>query len=284
MPSKRNLRISHLLSISCLFSLFPASMMHAQLTTVPQVSPAASVTQIVGITEISVSYSRPSVNGREIWGKLVPFGLANLGWAGADAAPWRAGANENTVVTFEDDVSIEGKPIEAGSYGLHLIVEENDDTTVILSYDSESWGSYFYNPDHDALRVKIKAKAAPHQEQLKYEFSKVTKNSAVLSLLWEKKEFPIRITVDTDAIVVANLKKQMNSAYGFRYQNLMDAANYLLSNEIELEQALEWAEIAIERPWVGRKLPETLELKAKILDKLGRNKEASAVRAEIAKF
>lgn len=268
-------------TLCCLLGLSLAPISQAQLTTLPQVSPAASVSQTVGITEISVSYSRPSVNGREIWGDLVPYGLANLGWAGADAAPWRAGANENTVVTFENDASVEGKSIEAGSYGLHLIVEEDDSITVIFSHDYESWGSYFYDPSRDALRVVVKAKDASHVEQLKYEFSEIKKDSAILSLRWGEKEIPIQISVDTDEITVAHLKKEMNSAYGFRYQNLMDAANYLLSNEIELEQALEWAEIAIERPWVGRKLPETLELKAKILDKLGRSDEAAAVRAEI---
>ncbi|EDY84785.1 hypothetical protein VDG1235_4418 [Verrucomicrobiia bacterium DG1235] len=254
---------------------------HSQLTTLPQASPAASVSQIVGISEISISYSRPSVNGREIWGKLVPYGLSDLGWAGATEAPWRAGANENTVISFQHDVLVEGQTLPAGDYGLHLVIEESDDVTVILSNDSESWGSYFYNPEADALRAKVKATQAPHEEQLSYRFTEVSKNAAVLSLNWEKKSIPIRITVDTDAIVLESLKTEMRNAHGFRYQNHMDAANYLLANELELELALEWAEIAISRPWVGRKLPETLELKAKILDKLGRADEASAVRKEI---
>ncbi|MBK1876335.1 DUF2911 domain-containing protein [Pelagicoccus mobilis] len=253
----------------------------AQMTTVPQVSPAASVSQTVGITKFTVDYSRPSVNGRPIWGKLVPYGLSNLGWAGATSAPWRAGANQNTVLTIAHDAQIEGKNIPAGSYGLHLIVEENDDVTVILSKDYQAWGSYFYNPENDALRAKVKATAAEHTEQLTYSFSKVGKNSAILSLNWEKKQIPINVSVDTDAIMVESLKAEMSNAVGFRYQNVMDAANYLLANELELELALEWADVAINRPWVGRKLPETYELKAKILDKLGRDQEAAEVRAKI---
>lgn len=177
-----------------------ASNAYSQMATLPQASPASTVTQTVGITELSVAYSRPSVNGREIWGKLVPYGLTNLGWAGADSAPWRAGANENTVITFEHDAKIEGQPIAAGSYGLHLILEESGDTTVILSNDYESWGSYFYDASKDALRVKVKASESEHVEQLTYSFSEVAKTSALLSLEWEKLSIPIRISVDTDAI------------------------------------------------------------------------------------
>ncbi|MBD5780560.1 DUF2911 domain-containing protein [Pelagicoccus sp. NFK12] len=255
----------------------------SQMAILPQASPAASVTQTVGITEISVDYSRPSVNGRAIWGELVPYGLTNLGWTGEDqAAPWRAGANENTVVTFEHDAMVEGKAIPAGSYGLHLIIEKSGDVTAIFSKDYEAWGSYFYDPARDALRVNVKSQEREHLEQLTYSFSDVTKTGAVLSLDWEKKSIPIRIKVDTDAIVLASLKQQMRNAHGFRYQNIMDAANYLLANDLELELALEWSEIAISRPWVGRKLPETYELKAKILDKLGRTSEAAAVRAQIS--
>jgi len=251
------------------------------MTTVPQVSPAASVSQTIGITKVSVDYSRPSVNGREIWGKLVPYGLTDLGWAGATAAPWRAGANENTVLTLAHDARIEGKAIPAGKYGLHLIVEASNDVTVILSKDYQAWGSYFYNPENDALRVQVKASESEHVEQLTYRFSEVDRTSATLSLNWEKKEIPITISVDTDAVMLDSLKAEMSSATGFRYQNVMDAANYLLANELELELALEWADVAISRPWVGRELPETYELKAKILDKLGRDAEAKAIRDKI---
>ncbi|MDQ8185547.1 DUF2911 domain-containing protein [Pelagicoccus sp. SDUM812002] len=265
------------------FAATLASSAVAQMAILPQASPAASITQTVGITEISVSYSRPSVNGRQIWGDLVPFGLTNLGWTGEDeAAPWRAGANENTVVTFEHDVNVEGQPIAAGSYGLHLIIEKSGETTVIFSNDFQAWGSYFYDPTKDALRVNVTSHERDHLEQLTYNFVDVKKSSAVLTLDWEKKSIPIHIGVETDAIVLASLKQQMRNAHGFRYQNIMDAANYLLANDLELELALEWSEIAISRPWVGRKLPETLELKAKILDKLDRAGEAAAVRAEIS--
>lgn len=268
--------------IALLASLaYAATCTFAQMTTVPQASPAASVSQTIGITKVTVDFSRPSVNGRVIWGELVPYGLSDLGWAGASSSPWRAGANKNTVLTFEHDAKIEGEPIPAGSYGLHLIVEETDEVTVILSKDNQSWGSYFYDPERDALRVQVTATDSEHVEQLSYTFSDISKNTAKLSLNWEQKEIPINITVDTDQIMLASLKAEMKGATGFRYQNIMDAANYLLANELELELALEWADIAINRPWVGRELPETYELKAKILDKLGRETEAAEVRAKI---
>ena len=274
------LNLQRLVSIIA-FCLFVAFTADAQITTVPQASPSASVSQTIGISKVEVEYSRPSVNGREIWGKLVPYGLSDLRWAGATAAPWRAGANKNTILSLEHDAQIEGQPIAAGKYGLHLIIEKSNDVTVILSKDYEAWGSYFYEPANDALRVQVKAIESDHVEQLRYSFHEVSKNSAVLALNWEKKEIPITLSFDTDSIMVESLKTEMKGSTGFRYQNVMDAANYLLANEIELELALEWADIAANRPWVGRKLPETLDLKAKILAKLGREEEAAEVRAQI---
>lgn len=266
-----------------LFTLAAAPLQtRGQMVSLPQASPAASASQIVGITEISVAYSRPSANGREIWGGLVPYGLSALDWSGAKQAPWRAGANENTVLSFQHDAQVEGSPIAAGSYGLHLIVERSGEVTVILSHNHTSWGSYFYDPAEDALRVTVRSEEAAYEEQLAYSFSEVTQNGAVLELRWADKRIPIRLQVDTESIVVESLKREMRGAHGFRYQNLVEAANYLLAHDLELELALEWAETAISRPWVGKRLPETLDLKARVLEKLGRRAEANAVRRSIA--
>ena len=118
---------------------------NAQLNT-PRGSQMASVMQRVGTTDITITYSRPSVNGREIWGKLVPYGMTDLGFGTSKAAPWRAGANENTIITFTHDAKIEGKTIAAGTYGLHINVKDADNATIILSKDKDAWGSYFYDP------------------------------------------------------------------------------------------------------------------------------------------
>lgn len=256
----------------------------AQSVTLPQESPAASVSQTIGITEISVSYHRPSVNQREVWGKLVPYGLNNLGFGPSTQAPWRAGANENTLFTCTHHVQIGGKPLEAGTYGLHLIVTESGTITVIFSRQTTAWGSFFYEPAQDALRVDVTWEDAPHQEQLVYRFDAVTRTSAVLSLAWEKKRIPISITVDTDAVVVANLKRELQGSKGFHYQAWINAADFLLSRGLELPLALVWAETAISGPFIGERNFTSLSTKAKVLDKLGRTSEAVGVMDEALKI
>ena len=157
--------------VMCLL-LCTSFTLQAQLNT-PRGSQMASVMQRIGTTDVTITYSRPSVNGREIWGKLVPYGLNNLGFGTSKAAPWRAGANENTILTVSDDVTIGGKPLKAGTYGLHMELHENGKVTVILSNNSTAWGSYFYEPSEDALRVDVQTTEVPHTEQLTYNFINV---------------------------------------------------------------------------------------------------------------
>ena len=128
----------------------------------PRGSQQAKVIQRIGITNVTISYSRPSVKGREIWGQLVPYGMNNLGFGSAKESPWRAGADENTVIKFSDDVTIEGQALKAGKYGFHIIVNPDDTATLIFSNNHTSWGSFFYTPKEDALRVNIKTESAPH--------------------------------------------------------------------------------------------------------------------------
>ena len=135
------------ISVLCgLMVLFASSIAFSQSTqlNIPRDSQRASVTQRIGITDITVNYHRPLVKGRTIWGKVVPYGQV-----------WRAGANENTTIAFSDPVTIEGQPLEKGVYGLHMIPGEND-WTVIFSRNSTSWGSFTYKQAEDALRVKVK--------------------------------------------------------------------------------------------------------------------------------
>ena len=126
----------------------------SQVITTPRVSPKASISQTVGITEITIEYSRPSANGREIWGSVVPYGMNNLGWGTAESAPWRAGANENTIIHFSTPVSFYGTEIPAGSYGLFMVVEEDGNVEVLLSSNYTSWGSYFYDEREIVARGK----------------------------------------------------------------------------------------------------------------------------------
>src|SRR6187549_2896132 len=130
----------------------------AQLTTLPDGgNKRAMVAERVGLTDITIRYNRPGVKGREgkIWGELVPYGFTDLGFGTSKAAPWRAGANETTTIEFSTDVKIEGKDLPAGKYGFYVAVGK-DESTLIFSKNTMAWGSFFYDPAEDVLRVTVK--------------------------------------------------------------------------------------------------------------------------------
>lgn len=269
---------SHFVRLVALF-LVTSFSLQAQINT-PNGSQKATVSQTVGISTIEITYARPSVNGREIWGQLVPYGLNDLGFGTSKAAPWRAGANENTTITFSHDVSVEGKPVEAGTYGLHLEVKENGEATLLLSNNSTSWGSFFYDPSEDALRADIKTVSVPHTEMLTFLFPEVTATSAVAALQWEKKSFPFRIDVPVNDIVLADIRNGMRSQPGFNRQTYEQAAGYVLNNGGDLEEALGWINNAIEGQFYSRKTFTNVQLKAGLLAKMGRQAEAMAMLDE----
>jgi hypothetical protein len=252
--------------------------------TLPEASPAASVSQTVGITSVSVAYHRPSVLGREVWGKLVPYGFNDLGFGTSKAAPWRAGANENTLITFQHDVSVAGMPLKAGTYGLFMVPSPDGSVTVIFSHDTGAWGSFYYDAGHDALRVTVRWEDAPFREQLAYDFSDVTKDSAVLALTWERKRIPIPLKFDTVAIVEASLKEELTGSRQFRYYAWLEASEYLLENNVDLPLALTWADFAVNDGFAGDRNFKTLSNKADILEKLGRTAEANAVMDDALKL
>lgn len=253
----------------------------AQIDT-PRVSQHASVSQRVGITDIAIEYSRPSVNGRQIWGALVPYGFTNLGFGTSTAAPWRAGADENTTISFSNDVTIAGKPVKAGTYALFMEVKENNQATFILSNNSTSWGSFFYDPSEDALRVPITTKSAPFHELLTYEFNTVTPTSATVSLIWGEKEFPVTIEVPVHQVVLEKFRNDARNQIGFSRQNWEQAASYALNNGGNLDEALTWVDNAIAGQFYSQKTPNNLALKAQILNKKGKNQEANVLFDEAA--
>ena len=150
----------------------------SQITSPRTPSPAATVGQTVGISTVTVKYSRPSVKGREVWGQLVPYGMNLQPGGNGIPAPWRAGANENTTIKFSNDAMVEGKPVPAGLYGLFFIVNQDNTAELVLSKDNQSWGNFFYDPSHDLLRTKIQLREAPFTEMLTYDFINSTKNSS----------------------------------------------------------------------------------------------------------
>src|ERR1700730_15085904 len=226
---------------------------------IPRVSQRGSVTQRVGLTDITIAYHRPAVGGREIWGKTVPYGKV-----------WRAGANENTTITFSDDVSVEGKPLAAGTYGFHTIPDK-DQWTIIFSKNSTSWGSFSYDEKEDALRVTTKPQAAESFEVLTYVFDDVKPDSAVASLRWEKLAVPIHIGVDVKAVVLRSIKHELRSVGGFTWAGFDEAAQWCLDNNYNLEEALKWEDTSIQ----NEDRFENLETKSRILDALGRKEESA---------
>ena len=245
--------------------LLIASASHAQsILNLPRPSQHAVVTQRIGITDISVNYSRPLVNNRQIWGKLVPYGQV-----------WRAGANENTVITFTDPVSVEGKPLAKGTYGLHMIPGENE-WTVIFSKNATSWGSFSYKQDEDALRVQVKPQASEFREALAYDFDNVMPDSTLVTMRWEKLAVPFRVTVPVDDVVQADLKSQLRGGAQYIWESWDEAATYLLTAKTNLTQALDYANRSIQ---VESRF-ENLLTKSQVLEAMGKKDEALTIRAK----
>ncbi|MEP6617069.1 MAG: DUF2911 domain-containing protein [Ginsengibacter sp.] len=245
--------------------------------TTPRVpSPAASVNQTIGISTIGVKYSRPSVKGREIWGALVPYGWNVQQFGAGNPAPWRGGANENTVLSLSHPATIEGQAVPAGDYGLFFVINKDNSGEVVLSKESRNWGSFWYDQKADQMRAKIQLRSIPETDLLTYDFTSITKNSAELDLNWEKKQFPIRIEFAVDSIVIDNAVKELKGATGFAWQGYASAANYALQNKTNYDQALTWINQAI----VMNNNFNTVITKARILEQMGKKEESGKIMKE----
>jgi len=243
------------------------------ITTPRTPSPAAMVQQTIGISTVTVSYSRPSAKGREIWGKLVPYGWNVQGFGNGNSAPWRAGANENTTIRFSHNAKVEGKDVPAGEYGLFFVINEDNTGEVILSKDNRSWGSFWYEASHDLMRSKIQLRPVAMTEMLTYDFMNNTKTSAELVLSWEKKQFPLKIEFDVDRIVMANAVEELKGPTGFNWQGYNSAANYAINNKLDYDQALKWADQAVAQ----NNSFATLSTKSNILKAQGKTAEADTM-------
>lgn len=269
-----------ILFLGIVFSTFLAS---AQLTSLPDGgNKKAMVGERVGLTDVVISYNRPGVKGREgkIWGELIPAGFTDQGFGTSKAAPWRAGANENTTIEFSDDVMIEGKPLAAGKYALFISYDPSS-STIIFSKNNSSWGSFFYDEKEDALRVNVKTKKTDSSvEWLKYEFVDQTKNAATVALLWEKMMIPFRIETDYVDQQLASFRRELRSNKGFNWVGWNQAARFTLQNDTDLDEGLIWAEKSVNEPFIGQKNFTTLTTKSQILAKLNRKDEADAAMKE----
>jgi len=230
----------------------------------PRASQHAQIVQRIGITDITINYHRPLANGRQIWGKVVPYDRV-----------WRAGANENTTITFSDPVTIEGQALDKGTYGLHMIPGQNQ-WTVIFSKNSSAWGAFTYKQEEDALRVNVKPQAAEMHDALAYDFDELKPDSAVVTMRWEKVAVPFKVAVNVNDIVTASLQKQMRGYPQYYWEGWDDAAGYLLANKINLDQALKFEDqsINIEERY------DNLMSKSKILEAQGKQTEAASFKSK----
>jgi hypothetical protein len=244
----------------------------------------SSVTQYIGLVRVTVEYNSPDVhapNGDDrrgkIWGTLVPYGAPDDAFGTCTECPWRAGANENTVFTVSHDVKVEGQPLPAGAYGLYMIPGQ-DDWTVVFSKNSASWGSYFYDAKEDALRVKVKPSKAEYNEWLTYEFTDRRPDKATVALKWEDLQVPFTIAVDnaTD-LHLAAIRNDLRNAKGFSWNNWVAAAQYALQAK-RPNDALEFADAAVNRQFVGQENFQTLNTLAAAQEAAGKAEDAKATR------
>ena len=261
----------------------------AQIDT-PRPSPKASVTERIGVTDITITYSRPGVKGRKIWGDPLPEQASVKGEATLDNqnerpknAPivpwghvWRTGANEATMFVVTDDVLINGQKLAAGSYSLHTIPTK-DEWTIVFNGTANQWGSFNYDPAKDTLRVKVKPQwMNDSQEWLSYNIDPVSDDSAQVNIRWEKVSVPFTVKVpDVAATTMAKLKATVGNAKPDDWRTPMQAGNYLLNNENPADdaQGMAWLDQSI-------KIKETfqnLANKSIALYKAGKKDEAFAL-------
>ena len=238
--------------------LFCGSSIYAQDLKLPAASSSQTVTQEFGLGTIKLSYARPSVKGRKIFGGLVPFNEV-----------WRTGANSATLLTFSDDVKIEGTTLPAGEYGLFTIPGTTE-WTVILNKDSKQWGAYEYKKENDVLRFKVKAEKLPvKKETFTIAFDDVMPTSCKMTLAWDNVSVPVKITTEVDGKVMANIEEAMKGEKMPYFQ----AAAYYFENGKDLKKALEWATVA---DAANEKAPWVKLLKGRIQLKMGDKKGAAA--------
>lgn len=254
-------KLSNVLLTSIAILIIAPALTHGQQLTMPEASQKAKVMQRIGLTDIEIEYHSPLTKGRTIWGEVVPYGEV-----------WRAGANENTTIRFTSAVKIEGKPLPAGIYGLHMIPTTGT-WTIIFSKNSTSWGSFFYKESEDALRVTVKTNVSENQDWLSYQFTALQPNATIATLRWEKLTVPFKIEVDVKEVVYENMTNELRGVNGFSSESFLQASRYCLNNNIHLDQAMTWVNTSIE-------MQETfgnLNVKSKLLALQGQTVSADSL-------
>jgi len=253
--------VRFLLAAALVVSIASGSMAQNVPLTLPRQSQGATVSQTIGLTGIAVAYHRPAVNGRKVWGALVPFD-----------AVWRGGANENTVLTVTSPFTIGGAALPAGRYGLHFLPTATS-WTLILSRQANNWGSFSYHPSDDAARVPATAKSADFLEHLQYSMDNPSDTSVTLTMRWERLAVSVPITVASRQVVLDSVTQQLHGIPQFFPQGWLEAAQWAAANGF-IEQAARWADSSLLRgPTFG-----ALQLKAGVLERQGDAAGAKAAR------
>jgi hypothetical protein len=273
----------HFRALIPLILVVVANVSFAQTLTLPPSgdNQRSTVAQHIGPIVVTIDYSSPRVVRKDqgdrrgkIWGKLVPYGMTNLGFGTCKECPWRAGANENTTFSVTNDVKIEGQALPAGTYGLHMIpAADPEEWTLIFSKDSTSWGSFFYDAANDALRVKVKPAKDEYHEFLTYEFTSREPSKATVALKWEELQVPFTISVDDiNSVYLTEIRKELKNSKGFSWENWAAATDFALKAKDNAE-ALKWAEYTVNGP-VGKENFTTLALLASAQRANGQTAEA----------
>jgi len=272
--------------------IFGFSVVYAQLSSIPPSggNQKSIVRQYLGsVAFIEITYNSPDVAGREgkIWGQLVPYGLSNLQFGLStydNPSPWRAGANENTTIEFSHDMLLQGEKIPSGKYGFHVVPFENKPWEIILTNENEAWGSFFYTPEDEVLRVSATPQENEFYEYLTYEFTDRTNDSVMVNLKWEHMSVPIKVELDNpNEVTLSALQSELKSTPGFNHINFATAALWASGAGFH-DQAEQWAESAVSLPFIGQKDFMTLSTKATVLRNANKNKEANEVMDEAIKM
>jgi len=250
-----NLSVAVLTVILATALLAPAAQAQLKL---PRVSPAATVTQTIGLTDLTVAYCRPGVKGREIWGGLVPYD-----------EPWRTGANEATRFTTTDPIQFGGKELAAGTYSFFTIPGK-DEWIVALNSEKDLWGAYEYKPEKDVMRISVKPTAAESQEWMEFSFEELTPNSANLVLRWEKLRLAVPIVVDVNGKTLAGARAAVDAMKSDDWRTPYQAAGFCFTNDVAMDEGWKWLEksLAVQPTW------QNLNLQARWQAKQGRKAEA----------
>lgn len=265
--------------ISLWAMLFLAHITFAQFHTlkIPQASNKVTETQTLGVTDITIDYHSPKARGRDVWNDtdVIP--------QEGNPIAWRAGANMNTTISFSTDVSINGKSLKAGKYGIHVIPTANE-YRILFAHANDQWGSYYLDIEKDiTLEVIANSEESPFTEKLDYEFYNDSDDQMTIAIEWDKQRLPFQVKVDLNKTTIESFRSELRGINTYHWQAWNDAARWCLNRDVNLEEALEWANRSINGGYGGfaaNKNVQNITTKVNILEKLGRNDEMKATIEE----